>query len=222
MGMRLLRIFICVLLALAVQAAFSTDREPEEALYPADGLHYLTTANSLDRSPRTGRRYGSLAGMRKFASLIKPNAAKLGLDWRLLGAVIFHESQFDHEALSGRDAKGLMQVRDVTAVQYGFPTDSLFNPETNIALGALLLGDLIDSFREEGLDSADVVRFALASYNVGGGALAKRREEAAAEGLDPNRWDDVADIFRRTSNITPDYILAVEDTYAYYCESVPE
>ena len=66
----------------------------------------------------------------------------------------------------------------------------------------------------------DVIRFAIASYNVGGGALARRRAEADSLGLNRNSWADVATIFDREDHTTPGYISAVEETYAKYCSRV--
>jgi len=215
----IIRNIVCILLAALVQAGLlpqGSEAVDNASRYPADGLRHLSVANVRDHATPRGRHYSSVRGLKAYAGLIKPNAESAGLDWRLLGAVIFQESQFNELAESARSAKGLMQLRDVVAEQYKMADADLFDPETNVRLGTRLLRDLMDGFREEGLDSVNVVRFALASYNSGGGALSKRREEALASGLDPNEWNDVAQIYRRTSNITPAYIDAVEETYANY------
>ncbi len=185
--------------------------------YPAAVFKFLAEDNRMDWA--LPRRVGRLS---PYDPLVKKHAGAVGIDWRLLTSIIFHESKFDAAACSPMGAKGLMQLRDVVASHFGFSPDSvdLFEPDFNISLGARLIGDLCDDFRKEGIDSVDALRFALASYNVGGGALAKRREAAAAEGLDPNFWPDVASIFSRENNTTPAYIDAVELTYRRYCSMI--
>ena len=155
--------------------------------------------------------------MSKYDYLIKKYAAQIGMDWRLLAAIIFQESKFNEQALSPVGAKGLMQVMDIAALHYGEPGADLFDPETNIRLGTDVLEDLVEQFRDEGVAEEDIIRFAIASYNVGGGALARRRAEADSLGLNPNSWSDVATVFDREEHTTPAYISSVESTYAKYC-----
>ena len=218
----IIRILVCLLLALLLQVGLvpeGMEHESPAALYPADGLRHLSVVDSRDRKIRPGRAYNQMAGLKKYSELMQRHAGRIGMDWRLLAAIIFQESQYNIGAESNKSAKGLMQIRDVTAEHYGVPAESLFDPDTNVLVGTRLLADLLRSFQEEGLDSVNVMRFALASYNSGGGALARRREEAAEAGLDPNNWEDVAEIYRRTSNITPAYITAIEETYASYLDT---
>lgn len=185
-----------------------------EAFYRQMSRRYFRTYSTrylqgmLDKGP--------VQGLSPYDDLVRRHAARIGIDWRLLSAIIFHESQYNIDALSNMSAKGLMQVRDVTADHYGIPTEDLFDPDTNIHLGTMLFDDLLRDFRQEGLDSANVIKFALASYNSGGGALAKRRAEAAEMGLDPNNWDDVAVAYTKYSTVTPAYIEAILETYRLY------
>ena len=185
-----------------------------EAFYRQMSRRYFRSYNTnylrslLDKGP--------VDALSPYDDIVRRHAARIGMDWRLLSAIIFHESQYNMDARSNRDAKGLMQVRDVTADHYGIPTDDLFDPDTNIRLGTMLFDDLLRDFREEGLDSANVIKFALASYNSGGGALARRRAEAAEMGLNPNDWDDVAVAYTKYGTVTPAYIEAILDTYRLY------
>ena len=207
---RLLRIIVCLLVLFSLQGLRTCGRVPVatsvESGCPAAALRWLSDGN---RKERRLSHYDFL--VRKYASLI-------GMDWRLLSAIIYHESKFDERALSPVGAKGLMQLMDVAAVHYGEPDADLFDPETNIRLGTVLLEDLVDHFQDEGVAEEDVIRFAIASYNVGGGSLERRRAQADSLGLDRNAWTDVAFIFDREDHSTPDYIKAVEATYARYCE----
>lgn len=181
-------------------------RQMSRRYFRSYNTHYLQTM--LDKGP--------VDALSPYDDLVKRHAGRIGIDWRLLSAIIFQESQYKMDALSTMSAKGLMQVRDVTADHYGIPTEDLFDPDTNIRLGTMLFDDLLQDFREEGLDSANVIKFALASYNSGGGALARRRTEAAEMGLNPNDWNDVAVAYAKYSTVTPAYIEAILETYRLY------
>ena len=222
----ILRFLVCLIAACLLQATPLLQGASEEVTapqYPADALRHLTVANCRDivvaKGP-VGRHYSLSHGFKTYAGLIHKYADPIGMDWCLLAAIIFQESQYNEAAESSRSAKGLMQLRDVVAEQYGMEDADLFDPETNLALGTRLFRDLIKGFQAEGLDSATVIKFALASYNSGGGTLAKRRLEAFDAGLDPNSWEDVAATYEKYSTITPAYIEAVEETYREYRQSV--
>lgn len=220
---KILRFTLCLLVAGLLQAApllQGASEEVAEPQYPADALRHLAAANDYDVvTGPVGRHYSLSHGLKTYSELIHKYADPAGMDWSLLAAVIFQESQFNELAESNRSAKGLMQLRDVVAEQYDMLDADLFDPETNVALGTRLFRDLMRGFEKEGLDSVNVVRFALASYNSGGGTLAKKRQEALDSGLDPNDWNCVAEVYRRTSTITPAYVEAVEETAAAYREA---
>jgi membrane-bound lytic murein transglycosylase F len=219
------RVLLCLLALLLLEAGLSSEVPATRSLIhttdcPAGALRHLTSANRFDKSRFKGRSYGQLQGLFRYEQLVRLQAEKIGMDWRLLSAIIWHESQFNEAALSPMEAKGLMQVRDVTALHFGISPDEvdLFDPQVNIAIGARLIDELIEQFHKEGMDSTNAVRFALASYNCGGGTLAKRRAEAAEAGLDPADWSSVATIFERYSRLTPAYVDSVEQTYFSYCD----
>lgn len=220
---KILRFSVCLLAACFLQATPQLQGASEEAAepqYPADALRHLSAANAYDVvTGPVGRHYSLSHGLKTYSELIHKYAAQGGIDWSLLAAIIFQESQFNELAESSRSAKGLMQLRDVVAEQYEMEDADLFDPEVNVQLGTRLVRDLIRGFEKEGLDSVTVVRFALASYNSGGGTLAKKRQEALESGLDPDDWNCVAEVYSRTSTITPAYVDAVEETVAAYREA---
>lgn len=205
---RLFRIVVCLLVLFSLQGLRYCGRPvppvASESACPAAALKWLVPSNRQERR------------LSRYDFLIRKYARSIGMDWRLLAAIIFHESKFNEKAVSPVGAKGLMQVMDIAAIHYGMGDVDLFDPETNIRLGTILLDDLMGQFRREGVDSADVVRFALASYNVGGGALSRRRAQADSLGLNTNEWAAVAIVFERVDHSTPAYIDAVEATYEKY------
>ena len=208
MDSRWFRIIVCVLVLVLLQG-FSDcayrSRPYDEGVCPAASLPWLTQHNAKERR------------LSRYDFLLKKYAQRIDMDWRLLASIVYHESKFDEQALSPLGAKGLMQLMDVAALHFGEPHADLFDPETSIRLGTMLLKELLEKFAREGVDSPDVLRFALASYNVGGGSLARRRAVADSLGLDRNVWADVARVFDLDDHSTPAYIAAVEATYERYC-----
>lgn len=100
----------------------------------------------------------------QFDKYIKTSCSKYDLDPNLVKAVIKAESNFNPDAVSPKNAEGLMQLMPSTAKQYGV-LDS-FDPSSNIEGGVKVLKDLIDHFDGD-------LKLALAGYNAGKGAVIK-------------------------------------------------
>lgn len=88
-------------------------------------------------------------------------AKETGVPAQLISKIVRVESSGNPDAISHAGAKGLMQLMDKTARQYGV-TDS-FNPSQNIMAGTRHLKDLLDTFGDTTL--------ALAAYNAGSTAV---------------------------------------------------
>lgn len=95
------------------------------------------------------------------------------LDPYLVASIIKVESGYDKDALSPKNAKGLMQITEGTgkwgAEELGiadYENQVLFNPEQNIKIGTWYLRKL----REEFGDNNDLI---LAAYNGGSGNVNK-------------------------------------------------
>ena len=86
------------------------------------------------------------------------------LDPTLVLAVIRVESNFNPQALSPKNAQGLMQLIPATAERFG--VNDVWNPEENIRGGMAYLRWLLDHF------DGDMI-LALAGYNAGEGAVAR-------------------------------------------------
>ncbi len=100
------------------------------------------------------------------SELIVHEGKKYGHDPLLLTAVIITESSFNNWARSNRGALGLMQIRPATGKELATEVSiqwrgalSLYDPETNISLGAYYLSKLFLHFGDLGL--------ALEAYNHG-------------------------------------------------------
>ncbi len=99
-----------------------------------------------------------------YDKIIAKAANKFNLDVALIKAVIKAESNFNHQAVSPKGAKGLMQLMPQTASALN--VEDAFHPENNIEGGARYLRYLLNLYRGN-------LTLALAAYNAGEGAVAK-------------------------------------------------
>lgn len=111
----------------------------------------------------TPRYYYSRGGESEhdLSAVIENEAARHGLDPRLVELVIRHESNFDPYAHSPAGAQGLMQLMPETAASLG--VSDPFDPAQNVAGGTAYLAAQLERFQD--------VRLALAAYNAGPGAV---------------------------------------------------
>ena len=143
------------------------------------GGHHATTEISRELSKKryvlTETAYPTLA-IPYQTHLIGKVAGKRPLFHSLAHAIIRQESRFNPKAESSAGATGIMQLMPATAAEqhkklkvYGLTVQqgaSLFNPEKNIALGAVHLDSLIEEF------GGNIILVS-AAYNAGSGNVRK-------------------------------------------------
>lgn len=109
------------------------------------------------------------AALGPYGTLIMQAARQYAVDPYLIRAVMLAESNERPRAVSHANARGLMQVMPATAADLGVTRiHALFDPETNISLGAKYLSMQLDRFGGD-------VRKALIAYNAGPGTVIRRR-----------------------------------------------
>ena len=151
---------------------------------------YSLMVNRFFRSYNIERMLGAGSKtLSPYDDIIKRYSAFSGLDWKLVSALAWQESHYYMGTQSGT-AQGLMQIKQSTAAHYG--VDDLYDPELNVKAGTLHLQSLMRTYREEGLDSLNVIKFALAAYNAGEARIEECRDHAAENGYNRNDWDQVA------------------------------
>ena len=152
------RFALGLLLPFVFPALAWAEEEVYRRLNGSGAVHYsnLPPSSVLSASSLRGGRPSDLRTM------IRHSALRLGLDPRLVEAVIAIESNFNPVAISPKGAMGLMQLMPETADRYA--VDNPFDPVQNILGGAHYLRDLLERFRGD-------LRFALAAYNAGEGAV---------------------------------------------------
>ena len=111
-----------------------------------------------------------------------------GVDWRLLAAMAYQESQWDAQATSGTGVRGLMQLTEETARQLG-AVDRL-DPQASALAAARYLRDLKDKLPQR-IAEPDRTWLALAAYNIGIAHLEDARVLAQKQKLNPDSWTAV-------------------------------
>ncbi|WP_022668775.1 membrane-bound lytic murein transglycosylase MltF [Desulfospira joergensenii] len=124
----------------------------------------------------------------KYKKLIQKESRKYGFDWRLVAAVIYQESQFDANARSFTNVRGLMQVTRATAEELGIANHK--KPGQSIKAGIKYLNKMFRKF-DHMEDEHQQMLFALASYNVGYGHVTDAMKITRKKGLADNNWQDV-------------------------------
>lgn len=108
------------------------------------------------------------------------------LDWRLLAAIGYNESRFDHRQQSWAGAQGVMQIMPATAK--ALELDDIHTPEGNIRGAAVLLQRLDEALAEKVPDKQERTFFIIAAYNSGLGHIFDSIALADKYGLDSSKW----------------------------------
>jgi len=104
-----------------------------------------------------------IAYPQEYAEYVTKYAEECEVDPLLIFAIIKAESDFNSQAKSHNDAKGLMQLMDKTAIELSKQVEvDLYDPETNIKLGTYYFSQLLEKYDNQ-------VGIALAAYNAGMG-----------------------------------------------------
>jgi membrane-bound lytic murein transglycosylase F len=125
--------------------------------------------------------------------MIKEIAHGYNWDWRLISAIIYHESRFNENAGSWVGAYGLMQLMPATAEAFG--VENIENPKQNVKAGILLLNSLNNQFLKVIPDSTERVKFVLAAYNIGLGHVNDAQRLAEKYGKNPLVWENNVDLY---------------------------
>jgi membrane-bound lytic murein transglycosylase F len=112
-----------------------------------------------------------------------------GIEWRLLAAIAYQESQWDTQATSETGVRGLMQLTEDTARQLGVVDRT--DPQAGVFAAAKYLRDLKDKLPQR-IPEPDRTWLALAAYNVGIAHLEDARVIAQKQKSSPDSWAAVS------------------------------
>jgi len=136
------------------------------------------------------------------------------VDWLLMAAQGYQESQLNQAARSRVGAIGVMQVMPATGKDLG--VGNIAETEANIHAGIKYMRWMIDQYYgKEPMTPLDKALFAFASYNAGAGRISQLRKEAAKRGLDPNVWFHNVE-YVAAEKIGAETVTYVSNIYKYY------
>ncbi len=138
----------CLVTGQAPQGQFATPEPMIEPVVPLEVVERFVSALPSDK--------------RQHAMLIRRLAPRFDVDFRFALAIVRAESNFDHRAVSPKNAQGLMQLIPDTAARFG--VRNAFDPEQNVRGGLSYLRWLLDRFNGS-------VALASAAYNAGEGTV---------------------------------------------------
>lgn len=108
---------------------------------------------------------------KEYSEYVSKYSQEYGVDENLIYALIKAESNFDANAISNKNAQGLMQLMYSTAKDVAkksgieLTEENILEPETNINIGTKYISTLLEKY--------ECVEVALAAYNAGSGNVDK-------------------------------------------------
>jgi membrane-bound lytic murein transglycosylase F len=117
----------------------------------------------------------------QYRAMFQTAQASTGIDWRVLAALAYQESQWDALATSPTGVRGMMMLTEDTADHLG--VSNRLDARLSIRAGAQYLGELRDLLPSS-VKEPDRLWLALAAYNLGMGHLNGAR--GIAQGLKAN------------------------------------
>jgi membrane-bound lytic murein transglycosylase MltF len=139
---------------------------------------------------------------------------KYDVDWLLMAAQGYQESQLNQAARSPVGAIGVMQVMPQTGTE--LKVGDITEAEANIHAGVKYMRFMIDRYyADEPMDPVNKGLFAFASYNAGPGRVAALRREARTMGLDPDKWFNNVELVA-AKRIGRETVTYVSNIFKYY------
>jgi membrane-bound lytic murein transglycosylase MltF len=151
---------------------------------------------------------------REVVELFRKYGGQYKLDFLLMAAQGYQESQLNQDAKSPVGAIGIMQVMPATGKELN--VGDIRQLEANIHAGVKYMRTTQDAFfKDEPMDDLNKGLFTFASYNAGPGRVRQLRREAAKRGLNPNVWfGNVEQI--ASERIGRETVTYVANIYKYY------
>jgi membrane-bound lytic murein transglycosylase F len=145
----------------------------------------------------------------QFRPLFQDAEEKTGIEWRLLAAIAYQESQWDPGATSATGVRGIMQITEDTAKE--LKVGDLLDPAQSVIAAARYFRDLKARLPAR-IHEPDRTWLALAAFNIGLGHLEDARVLAQKQKLDPDLWSDVKKVLPLLA--VPEYYRQAKLGYA--------
>jgi len=152
--------------------------------------------------------------LRQLVKFFQTYGSKYDVDYMLMAAQGYQESQLDQSAKSHVGAIGVMQIMPATGKDLN--VGDITQVEPNIHGGVKYFRFMMDEFyKDEPMTELNKGLMTLASYNAGPGRIRQLRRETEKRGLDPNVW--FGNVERVVSErVGRETVTYVSNIYKYY------
>jgi membrane-bound lytic murein transglycosylase MltF len=187
------------------------------ARYPEGSLKRNVLFQKYLKNVKYAKEATSKSEVAKFQQVVKflrKYSDQYSLDYLLMGAQAYQESQLDQNRKSAVGAIGVMQVMPATGKD--LKVGDIKQLEPNIHAGVKYIRFMMDQYyANEPMDALNKGLFTFASYNAGPGRIKQLREQAAKRGLNPNVWFNNVEIIV-AEKIGRETVQYVSNIYKYY------
>jgi membrane-bound lytic murein transglycosylase MltF len=157
---------------------------------------------------------GEIKKFEQTVNLFRKYGDRYDLDYLLLMAQGYQESQLNQNARSPVGAIGIMQVMPTTGKE--MRVGDITQTDPNIHAGVKFLRSMINEhYAKEPMDPLNKGLFAFAAYNAGPGRIRQLRRLSADRGLDPNVWFNNVELLA-AEKIGRETVTYVSNIYKYY------
>ena len=155
-----------------------------------------------------------LAKFERTVALFRKYGEKYEVEYLLLVAQGYQESELNQSKRSPVGAIGVMQVMPATGKD--MRVGDINQIEPNIHAGVKFLRAMMNEYyANEPMDQFNKGLFTFASYNAGPGRIRQLRKLAAQRGLDPNVWFNNVELMA-AEKIGRETVTYVSNIYKYY------
>jgi membrane-bound lytic murein transglycosylase MltF len=187
------------------------------ARYPEGSMKRNVLLQKYLENVRYAKEATSQVGRARIESTVaifRKYGEEYSLDYLLMMAQGYQESQLDQNAKSQVGAIGVMQVMPATGAEQ--KVGDITRIEPNIHAGVKYIRFMMDQYyANEPMDKLNKGLFTFASYNAGPGRISQLRQRAAKRGLDPNKWFNNVEVVAAES-IGRETVQYVANIYKYY------
>jgi membrane-bound lytic murein transglycosylase MltF len=185
--------------------------------YPAGSATYNMLFQRYLKNATFVKNAASDAARKRFREIVglfRKYGDKYDIDFVLMGAQGFQESQLKQDVRSRSGAVGVMQVMPATGKEMN--VGDIRKLEPNIHAGVKYMRFMIDQyFANEPMDRLNKTLFAFAAYNAGPARIQALRKEAAKAGFDPNVWFNNVEVVA-SKRLGRETVTYVSNIYKYY------
>lgn len=161
-------------------------------------------------SPQEMKKFDALSG------IFKKYAGQYDFDYLMIMAQGYQESMLNQSARNPSGSVGIMQVIPKNAAASPINVPNVTTAQNNILAGVKMLRHIEDQyFNDPKLDPVDKTLMVFASYNAGPNRIARLRDEAAQQGLDPNKWFGNVELMV-AKDVGQETVTYVGNVYKYY------